>query len=210
MRAGRADWWGSVERWSGTAFAVAGGASLGTAALFGIETYTAATYPGWLTGLTGLAGLLAAFVGLAGLYPALADAVPRLARTGLGAAVLAGAGLVVFPLCALAKSAALPVPFPPILAFVAAMVAILLAFLTFGIAGLWSGALPRTVGVLLLATMATFVVLFAADMAYGGSPEWVDFGVGSVQALLLLRVGQLLPTTGPDERVAKVTDAASG
>lgn len=202
--------WRAVERWSDTAFRVAGVASLGTAVLFGVEVVTAASIAGWVTGVVGMASLLAAFAGLVGLYPGLAVGTPRLARAGLAAVALAGVGLVVFPLCALAKSASLPVPVPPLLAFVAAMLALILGVLVFGVASLRSDAHPRSVGLLLLGLVGTFVALFAADLAYGGSPAWVDAGMGAVQAVLLVRIGQVLPATVPSERAAGRLDAASG
>lgn len=203
--------WGWIERWSPTAFIAAGILFLGTAALFGLVTFTDVSHPVWLTALFGLAGLVASFVGLLGLYPGLVDRVPRLARAGLVTVAIAGIALVAFPLCLLAKTSGIVLPTLPTVFFVIAMIATILGFLLFGVASLRTCVPSRTVGFLMLATVATFIVLFVADLMYGGSPRWLDFAVSGVQAVLLLTIGYALPTGPiPTEREDPQIDIISG
>ncbi len=184
-----------LERWSAAAFVAAGVLYLATSALFGSETITDLSHPAWVTGVLGLAALFASFIGLAGLYPQLAARVPRLARAGLLTVAVAGLGSVAFPLCLLAKTSGTVLQPLPIIMFLITIAGTMGGFLLFGIASLRTRVPSRTVGLLIVATATTFVVLFAADMVYGGSPEWVDFVMSGIQAVLLLTVGYVLPTS---------------
>lgn len=202
--------WGHLERRSSSAFVTAGVLFLGIAALSGLETFGVAQ-PVWLMGLVGMGGTVAAFVGLAGLYPGLRERSPTLARSGLAAVVVAGIGLLVFPLCLLGAKAGVPLPAPPVLAFVAAMGAILLAFLLFGLGSLRNDDHPRSVGLLMLALVGAFGVLLAADLHYGGAPAWVDVAVSGVQAPLLVGIGTRLPVgSAPTGRENVQVDVTSG
>lgn len=191
---GRAPW-RLLERKSAMAFVAAGASLLGLAALYGVQALFGTSVTGWPAFLFGSFGLLAAFVGLAGLYPGLAGRVPILGRVGIGIIIMAGISLLLFPLCALVQDSGVSLPVPPITLFVVAMLAIILAFLLFGVASLRSGVPSRTVGWLMLTFGSMFIVLFVSDLVTGGNtPPVVNFGVSGVQAALLLTTGYILPT----------------
>jgi hypothetical protein len=185
--------WSHLEEWSASAFVTAGVLFLALAALSGLTLLDGVSHPAWLMGVMGTGGTVAAFVGLAGLYPGLREGSPTLARSGLAAVVVAGIGLFVFPLCLLGGKSGVPIPAPPIVAFVAAMGAIVLAFLLFGLGSVRGDDHPPSVGLLMLALVGTFVVLLGADLHYGGAPAWVDVAVNAIQAPLLVGIGYLLP-----------------
>lgn len=200
---------GWIERWNQTAFFAAGVLFLGTAAISGLEAFAAVSSPLWLAALLGLSGLGAGLFGLFGLYPGLANQAPRLARAGSVTVAIAGIAFVAFPLCLSAKTAGIAIPAPPIVFFVIAMSAIILGFLLFGVATLRTQVHSREVGFLLLAIVATFIVLFLADLIYGGSPRWLDFAVNGVQSGLLLTIGYALPAD-PTSREEPQIDIISG
>ena len=187
--------WGVLERWSATAFAAAGVLSLATAALFGVETLMNSSYPGWVTGIFGLSALIASFIGLGGLYPRLVEQVPRLARTGITTIVIAGIALIAFPLCLFAKTSGVDLHSLPIIVFIIAMVSIIGGFSLFGIATLRAQVPSRTVGLLILATVVTYMILFVGDMVFNGSPGWLNFAMSGIQALFLLAIGYILPSS---------------
>lgn len=155
--------------------------------------------------------MVTVFLGLAGLFPVLSEGAPRLARAGLATVAIAGAALVAFPVCLYAKTSGVALPVPPVAGFLLAGVATTVGVLLFGVASLHTGSPSGAVGVLLVATGATFVVLFGADLLYGGAPAWVDVAVTGVQAVLLLAVGYALPsaTTRAGDAVEQV-DVPSG
>jgi hypothetical protein len=187
-------WWKRLENGRQTAFVTAGGLFLITTVLFGLEAFTPVSRPVWVTGLVGSLGLIVAFVGLVGLYPGLRDREPRLARAGIALVAAAVLGLIVFLSCLLAKMSGIPLPAPPIIAFVGAMIAIILVFVLFGAASLRSGVHSRAVGLLIFLLVATFVGGLIADLAYGGSPATVNAIMNGVLSGILLSIGYILPT----------------
>ncbi len=187
-------WIELLENGRQTAFVTAGCLFLVTAVLFGLEAFTAASRPVWLTALAGSLGLLVTFVGLVGLYPGVKRQEPRLARAGIALIGVAVTGLIVFPLCLLAKMSGIPLPAPPIVAFVGAMLAIILVFVLFGAASLRSGVHSQTVGVLIFVLVGTFFGGLIADLVYGGSPAPVNVFVNGAQSAILLSIGYILPT----------------
>lgn len=100
-----------------------------------------------------------------------------------------------FPLCQFAKTWGIDLQALPIVVFLIAIGGTIAGFLLFGIASLQPHVPSRTGGLLILATATTFIVLFAADMIYGGSPVWVDFVLNGIQALLLLTMGYAMPAS---------------
>lgn len=203
--------WESLERWSATAFIVAGALFLITSILFGSETITDISHPWWLTGLFGLSGLLASFTGLAGVYPQLTDRAPRVARAGVTTMVIAGIALVAFPLCQIGKTWGLDLQPLPIVVFLLAILGTIGGFLLFGIASLRTRVPSRAVGGLLLATATSFIVVFIVDMVYRGSPVWADSVMNGGQALLLLTTGYVMPTnTIPIESTESTRTTLSG
>lgn len=185
--------WKLLERWSAAAFIAAGVLFLVTSALFGSEMLTDISHPGWVTGLFGLSGLIASFTGLAGLYPQLADRAPRIARVGVMTLAIAGIALVAFPLCQFAKTWGVDLQSLPIAVFLIAVIATISGFLLFGIVSLRTRVPSRMVGLLIIGTSITFIVLFVVDMIYGGSPVWADFIINLLQTLLLLTLGYVMP-----------------
>lgn len=203
--------WGILERWTKRAFVTAGVLLLGTAVLFGLTSFTGVDLPAWWTGLSGVVALLAAFAGLAALYPGLADRSPRLARAALGSVTVGAIAIVAFPLCQLAETSGIGLPAPPVVLLLVFMGATVLGFLLFGVACLRTGVYSNAVGVLLVAIVSSFLVLFAGDLAFGGSPAWLNFAANGVQAVFLLAIGRVLPTyPHPGEREETQVEAVSG
>lgn len=145
--------------------------------------------------VVGPAGWTAAFIGLLGLYPSLADRSPRLAAAG---AVFAALGIVggtvsivgnLLPVLGwMGESPAWLAPIQLLL-----LLGIVLGFLTVGIATLRTPAWSTGVGLLLLAPAIIFLVnIVRVAMLGSTTPPWSPFVLGSGQALALLGIGYLL------------------
>jgi hypothetical protein len=187
-----------LARWSPALFLAAGGLVVGHAAVNGVEAFTTNTPP---PDVFGPAGYLLAIVGLLGLYPALAERTPRLARAA--AAVAAGplVGWIVVTTVTLGAFAGVVPPVSESLPgwFLAVHLAtLLLAYVLFGVAGVRSGGHCRSVGVLLLAAPALWVAMLAGAAVFGTGAVG-PFLVGAGQALVHLGVGATL-------RAARVGD----
>src|SRR6056297_1577926 len=79
--------WSVLESWSTTLFSLSGGLFVVFAALWAAYAFTGLSSE-IVQDVVGPAGWSAAFVGLLGLYPAIADQNPRLATAGAIFAVL--------------------------------------------------------------------------------------------------------------------------
>lgn len=150
----------SLAKWSATAFIVAGLARLLNVALQNLDMFMEATSPEWSRDLTLLIAFGAAYIGLFGLYPQVANRSPRLARGGVWLAAFAGVAI----LASIIGKYATGQPEPPGLLKALPLVYLIgtpLSFLLFGVAS-WRTRTPsRTVGLLLLGVVAAFILLVA-------------------------------------------------
>lgn len=181
---------GSLERWSPTLWLAAGALTLVYSSLYGAEAFLGG-YPA-AREFIGPIGYIVAFAALLGLYPAVANRRPWLARAGAGLAVLGAAG---FLLTLLASAGVVPED----AAWVGAgqLVLILggmtLSFLVFGGTSLRSGVFSRIVGVLLLMPVAVMALNLSVVIAGLSSPE-ARFIVSGLWGLSFLGIGFALVT----------------
>lgn len=156
-------WWATLGRWCAMAFIVAGAARLGNMALTILYLNTEFPSPEWARTLTLTLAFGAAFFGLLGLYPRLANRTRRLSRVGIGAVAIAAGGLLVVTVGDLVGPANPPgaLKFLPVLILVCSM----LGFSLFGVASLRTDIPSRTVGALLLVA-AISVVAFAGGITF--------------------------------------------
>lgn len=206
--------WNTVERRSSTAFLVAGGLWVILAALFAAELFLDMAMSE-AQSFFGPAAYGIAFVGLLGLYLALADRTPRLAGAGalfvgigtVGAAVLAitaGSQLMGLIEARPAWDTTFNLPL---------LVGVVPGFLTFGIATLQTGAYSRSVSLFLLGPAIMFGAVLVGSGLLGDSfPHWVHVGHSSAEAVIHLSIGYLLRTEGvPTDRAEPApTEARHG
>lgn len=197
----------TLEKWSPTLFLVAGAIVVVYSSLYGAEAFLG-TYPA-AREFIGSVGYIIGFVGLLGLYPALTDRSPKLARAGAAFAVL---GIVGF-LVSIVESAGILSGEPPawlatseLLFILAGMV---LAFIAFSVANLRSDAYSRTVSLLLIAPIVVMALNLAVVMAGLASPE-ARFLVSGLWGLSYLAIGVTLRTeAGSTDGAESLADTAA-
>ncbi len=204
---------------SPTLFLVAGGLLVVFSALLGYEAVTNAAAP---EDVFGPPGFLFAMVGLLGLYPALADRSPRLARVSAIVAAVSAVGWLVITALAFGEAAGVVAPLEDfgatgVVVLLAAGVTMVLAYLSSGVAVLRTGVHSRTLGLLVLAPPVIFgVMLSQAALAaqFGLFSEatmaWSAVVISGGQAVAHLGVGHLLRIEGvPADRAASRADATT-
>lgn len=146
-----------------------------------------------------MAALLATFVGLLGVYPALSDRSSRLARAGVGVLAATAAGVLVIFVWILAGRvlplvAGMSVPAqPPGVVIGATVGGYALTVLLFGVAGLWTGVPSRAVALLLLALFGVFALPPIAGILWGEYPvDSMAVIVSGLQAAAILAIGYTL------------------
>lgn len=181
---------GTLAPWSPTLWLAAGATILVYSSLYATEAFLGA-YPA-ARDFVGPIGYVVAFVALLGLYPALADRRPGLARAGATLAVLGAAG---FSLTVLASAGVVPEDAAWVGAgqLVLILLGMTLSFLVFGVATLRSGAFSRTVGALLLAPVVVMGLNLGVVAAGLASPE-ARFVVSGLWGLSFLAIGRALRT----------------
>lgn len=198
-----------IEGKSATLFLVAGGLLVVFAANTGARTFADAGVSA-VHSIFGPAGFFVGIVGLFGLYPALADRSPLLARAAavvaavplVGWFVVAGAGIGSTARVLPGASVLLPGP-----AFIVVILTTLLAYVLFAATSLRTDAHSRTVGVLLLAPAAVFLTLIVGAQVLPPA-EWLEFAIDSGHALALLAVGGALRADGvPTEPARAAPDS---
>lgn len=191
--------WGMLERWSGTAFLIAGGLFLISPAAKGLVLLTDVSPQVWLVSLLVFAGLSSSLVGLLGLYPQLSRLNPRLSIVCVAATVIAGVwtlvafawmmGAHLFPLV----SGSNGLPTPPGIVFMSLVLSLASAFLLFGIASSWSAIPSRTVGGLLLSLVVLWGVIIAGSV-FSLLPAWLSVATYGLIPVVMLVVGHQLRT----------------
>jgi len=205
----------SLGKWSAGLF-LFGGVMFGiSAALSLVAMVTGAVQSNMVLGEAFIAaGWIAPLIGLLGLYHVLADRSRRLVQAGLVFAVI---GLVAFVFLAVASVVAfvqgleiteIPIPIAVLLPGIIA--GSLLAFVSFGVAGLRSDVHPRTAGILMLVPPAIFVTNFLvlpAILGPGPNPPEIGFVITGLLATAMLAIGYVLRTVGPPiNRAEPVSD----
>jgi len=187
--------WKSLERWRGTAFLVGGTIFLLDTGLLAYYV-TAGTEPAAFgQGLVG-ASWTAAFVGLLGVYPALAERSRWLARIGAVFAVVGAVTMAAMAVTAFGYAAgvlggdmsAVATLFLPTV-----FLGVVLGFGSFGVATLRTDVLAPRIGVLFLVLPATFLFNVGTGIA-GFNPLVKVLGVVVVLTLSMLAIGYLLRT----------------
>lgn len=197
-----------LERWSGTAFLLAGGLFFVSPMAKGLVILTDTSPQVWLVALLVFSGLSVSLVGLLGFYPRLADQTPRLSLAGAVATVIAGAvTLVVFAwmmgihlLPEFTQVSGLATP--PVSVFLALILSLGTAFTLFGIASLWSGVPSRSAGRFLLALASPWILLLVGHSVFSSLPVWLSIALYGLIPMVMLLLGHHLRTvalsTGPE------------
>lgn len=181
-----------VGAWSPTLFLVGGLLVLGSLVNNILIRFAGMSLPETLgIGLT-LAGFVAALVGVAGLYPELSNRTPRLAGTSLAAVLGAGAGLIILLGWALVM-VLFSVPEPSPVIALPTLLLMLTAYCLFGVAVLQTTAYPRSIGLMLLALVGVFIIVFLRSIVIGGDPSDLFTVVSEMaESGLLLGIGARL------------------
>lgn len=190
--------WKRLEARSGTLFLVGGAVVVVYAGLHGVEAATDMV----LEPNPFEFGYVLGFLGLLGLYHALVDDNPWLARLGAVAAVLGMIGLSVFTALHLAEVAGLVAPEQPAWFGVFALfplVGFVVGYLSIGIASLRADVHTRTVGLLLLVPGLIVVVMIIQILA-GWTSQWQAFVISAGEAMAHLAIGVALETRTDTDR----------
>ncbi len=143
-------------------------------------------------------GYVVGFLGLLGLYPAVADESPWLARAGAGAALLGMIGLSAFTVLHLAELAGVVTPssspeqpgyFGVFTLF--ALTGFVVGYLSIGVASLRRNVHSRTVGFLLLAP-GIIVVVMIVQIVIGWTSQLQAFVISAGEAMAHLAIGATL------------------
>lgn len=207
----------AVERWSPALFLFAGVLLVGYAALNGLAAVTETAYT-TVEDVVGPAGFVLGFVGALGLYPALADRSPTVARTGAVCLGLGAAGFSVITMngiTVLAGGQAVASTGAPLLLVALGMIP---GYVAFGVASRRSGQVSRTVGLLLFGPAVIFTVMLFQPPVYGAlglfseaTMAWSNFVISAGQAAAHLVIGYTLRASAtPGGRAAASTDVTVG
>ncbi|QLG51067.1 hypothetical protein [Natrinema halophilum] len=187
--------WKVLERWCPMVFLFAGTLLVGYATFNGIHAFTGIEYES-AENVFGPGGFALGFLGLLGLYPALRDRSPKLARVGAICAVLGAVAFSVFVVANLGEIAGLISPDPPAWAVVflaMAAIGMISGYLTFAVAVVRSDVHSRMLGLLLLVPLAIFATMLTTSRV-GFFPQELAFAISSGQALAYLAIGYILRT----------------
>lgn len=141
-------------------------------------------------------------VGTLGFYEFLSERAPWLASAGVAAIALAVVGIIATLVLALLSVATESLADG---IFLASFVALLAGFLLIGAASFQIATPSRTVGLLLLAAAALFVVYVVVTVATGANvPDWATATFAVAITLITLALGALLriENPSPDQSVS--------
>ncbi len=186
-------WWGLLEHRRAMAFLGGGVLRLTDTTLLVVELVAGVSIlgtPGPLNPILYTCGTIAACVGLLGFYPPLADRAPWTARVSGAIVTIAGTTLSLLLVWFIAVNL-LNQPDPPFAALILSIIGVAFGFVLFGVGGVGTGVPSRTVGVLLLAVVATLVGWIALGVVVyrGAPPAWTSPAVGAVLSVLLIVIG---------------------
>lgn len=180
---------GSLENRTATLFLVAGVLFVFAAVNNSLVFFTDGYDPSTVSSLLLLVGLVAALLGLVGMYSPLRERTPQLAQSGLGSILLAVMAVIIRLLWALGNVAGLVSDFAAVIVLVV-LVLIILGFVLFGMSVLRATTYPQLVGVLLLAVAVALALAFVFHaMPEGELPMAFGVGIEGILALLFLGIG---------------------
>lgn len=207
--------WESLEKWTATVFLVAGGLWFVSLALMLLGAVLGTSMQG-PSSIPGFAGAVLSFVGLLGLYPRLADRMPRLARVGVVLLLFPIAFSFVLlvwhvPMLFTSKIPSLLVFLPsPALIYGALFFLSAVGITIFGLAGIRTGTLPERVGGLVLVVAAAWFLILGAAFVYtsGPIPDWVTNVQAFMFAVSMTGIGYLLRIESEtSDRAGQAADA---
>jgi hypothetical protein len=188
-------WWGSLERWRATAFVVGGLVFVADTALLVVHMYSGTDPAAFGQALVGTSWT-AAFIGLVGFYPSLADRSRRLARAGLLFAAIGGITMAAMAVTMFGYATNLVGGEPSNVAMYflpGVFVGIVLGFGLFSAVSLRSDLYSRNLGLVFLLLPLTFLFNLGTGMV-GFNPLPKVIGVVVVLSLTMLAIGYLLRT----------------
>lgn len=195
-----------LETWSSILFLVGGLLVVGHAAMMGVQAFTGMATP---PDVFAPAGHLLVFGGLVGVYFTLVDRAPILARIGGICVVLGTVGFTAITAGNLATLVGIETPSWFAMFTVLAIIGMIPGFLAFGVASLRTDVHSRTVGLLLLAPAALFLVLIVEVLVLGASAIG-GLIIGSGLALTHLAIGYSLRTgTSPTDNAPPAGDVTA-
>ena len=207
----RTEWWESLEQWRAVAFLIGGVIFVADVALLGSHL-ASGTEPAMFGQVLVGTAWTASFIGLLGMYPSLSDRSRWLARIGAICAVIGGVTMAVMALTLLgyvtnaltgSPSEVVPLFLPGI------FIGIVLGFGSFSVVSLRTDIYSRSVGLLFLLLVFTFLFNIGSSIAGFGTLATV-LGVVVILALSKLTLGYLFRTESAfadPERVEASSDS---
>lgn len=174
-------------------FLIAGGLLVIHAITHGLEAFASIEYPMHHEFPFGVGGMTLGFIALLGLYPKIADRMPKLARAGAVVAVLGAVAWLVMGLALFAEGLGAEPPTSIEAIGLVMIFGVILSYLAFGIASLRTEAVSQTTGLVLLTPVLVMVVNLGIAMAGSGSLAG-QFVVATGFALAHLAIGAALRT----------------
>lgn len=191
---GRISWWQSLEQWSATAFLIGGGILAIDAGLVAAEIAVGVDRWMVLGQVFVGAGWTAAFLGLLGVYPGLADQSRWLARAGAVFAVIGAVVFTVMGVTSLAYYAGIPdgeiealIP----LFLPGVILGSILGFVSMGVASLRTDVHSQTVGILLLIPPALVIINILTGIV-GVDSSTITLAIVIGDTLAMLAIGYVL------------------
>lgn len=190
--------WDWLEEHSSTAFIVVGGLWFIDTVLLAFERFLGISILGTTGPVNGVLialAVLVSIIGLLGFYPRLAEQVPRLAFASVGVSALTAVGFGVVLVWTISASVVPGVPSLPDIVFMLFVVAVLLTFVLFDVAILWTAIPSRLVGSLLFVAVLTIVGDVVGFALYqGNAPEWEAPVAAAILTAVTLAIGYRLRT----------------
>lgn len=187
-----------------TLFAVAAGLMAITAGVFAAEGVLDSDMD-LLLGLFAPGGFGIAFLGVLGLYPALADRARTLARAGALFLVIGVIGAIVLVVSHLAQLAGVLADQPTVVtaANLPLLLGVVLGFGAFAIGGIRTAAYSGTVGLLLAWPAVVFGGLILGSVSGITYRHWVHIAHSGSEAIVYLSVAYVIRTSrAPADRTA--------
>lgn len=187
--------WESFERQTVTAFLFAGVLLLGFAAFSGLNSFTDITIPIRVVAFSGGLGLLAASVGIVGLYPRINETAPRLSLAGVVAVLLAGVGALLvigWSVISVATGGSAEPPAWYAVGILDALVLNTVGFLLYAISTLRTSVLSQTVGLLLFVPPVMWITLLVVGSMTSVNTAVFDVFVYLIISPALLALGYSL------------------
>ncbi|MFT4884491.1 MAG: hypothetical protein ACI8U4_002007 [Natronomonas sp.] len=188
-------WWETLEQWRATAFLIGGLIFVVDTALLVVHMYSGTEPAAFGQALVGTSWT-AAFIGLIGFYPSLADRSSRLAKAGLVFAAIGGITMAAMAVTMFGYATDILGGDPSNVALYflpGVFVGVVFGFGLFGVVSLRTDLYSRNLGLLFLLLPLTFLFNLGTGIA-GFNPLAKVLGVVVVLSLTMLAIGYLLRT----------------